>query len=62
MSALPCGMWVPPTMRECGQPATLCFPAEEGGVIPICDDCITATGTKRRNLWPIPQPSSEDKT
>lgn len=56
----PCGMWTDTTdHRACGRPATLGIQAEEGGLIPICDDCIAMTRTKRKHLSPLPRTTQE---
>jgi hypothetical protein len=47
-------MWVSlGNERTCGKPATLGFTSEVSGLVPMCDECIAATGTKRANLLPL---------
>ncbi len=55
----PCGMWPDRTMG-CGEPASFGWPSEEtGALVPMCEGCRVATGTKRsvlRRLDSDPQP------
>lgn len=61
----PCEMRLFLARSDCGQPASMAIPAESGGVIPICDDCIRDSGANRRFLKPLappPSPTPETET
>ncbi len=46
----PCGMWPRRDGCACGKPAMFGWPSEEGGLVPICEDCIRWSGQKRQYL------------
>jgi hypothetical protein len=60
MSA-PCRMRLWFVHADCGQPATLGFQssADDGVLIPMCDDCIRDTRTDRRRLVALPTEGAE---